>query len=219
MTLPLKFIEKVHNYEITLDEATEKQIELKILINKLNKHYNPRIPKKAKEKNRVLESAKKLSDARDDIIDLFEKGIFPYKDNAFKTKKEKSEEESEENKLEKIKDDYNEFFKYIEDESIGINYDLFKDYFNFVIPSALAKKLYETKDKRKNNELVELIKIRWSNLKDEIKKMSKKEIENEKPDKILKIVKEILEFNKQKQLGHGLKILTQTKCLVDHQLL
>ena len=63
MTLPLKFIEKVHNYEITLDEATEKQIELKILINKLNKHYNPRIPKKAKEKNRVLESAKKLSDA------------------------------------------------------------------------------------------------------------------------------------------------------------
>ena len=89
MTLPLKFIEKVHNYEITLDEATEKQIELKILINKLNKHYNPRIPKKAKEKNRVLESAKKLSDARDDIIDLFEKGIFPYKDNAFKTKKRK----------------------------------------------------------------------------------------------------------------------------------
>ena len=208
MTLPLKFIEKVHNYEITLDEATEKQIELKILINKLNKHYNPRIPKKAKEKNRVLESAKKLSDARDDIIDLFEKGIFPYKDNAFKTKKEKSEEESEEKKLEKIKYDYKIFFKYIEDESIGINYDLFKDYFNFVIPSALAKKLYETKDKRKNNELVELIKIRWSNLKDEIKKMSKKEIENEKPDKILKIVKEILEFNKQKQLGHGLKILT-----------
>ena len=30
--------------------------------------------------------------------------------------------------------------------------------------------------------------VRWSNLKDEIKKMSKEEIENEKPDKILKIV-------------------------------
>ena len=141
MTLPLKFIEKVHNYEITLDEATEKQIELKILINKLNKHYNPRIPKKAKEKNRVLESAKKLSDARDDIIDLFEKGIFPYKDNAFKTKKEKSEEESEENKLEKIKYDYKIFFKYIEDESIGINYDLFKEYFKFEAPTVLAKKI------------------------------------------------------------------------------
>ena len=76
---------------------------------------------------------------------------------------------------------------------------MFKNYFNFVIPSALAKKFYKIKDKRKNNELVELINVRWSNLKDEIKKMSKKEIGNEKPDKILKIVKEILEFNNQKQ--------------------
>ena len=69
--LPLKFIEKIHNYEITLDEAIEEQTELRILINKLNNDYNPRIPKKAKEKNRVLESARKLSDARDNIIDLF----------------------------------------------------------------------------------------------------------------------------------------------------
>ena len=34
---------------------------------------------------------------RNEIINLFEKGIFPYKGNAFKTKeKEESEEESEE---------------------------------------------------------------------------------------------------------------------------
>ena len=78
--------------------------------------------KKIEEKSRVLESARKLFDARDDIIDLFEKGTFPYKGNVFKTK----EEESEENKLEKIKDDYKTFFKYIEDESMGIKYDLFK---------------------------------------------------------------------------------------------
>ena len=32
--------------------------------------------KKKEEKNRVLKSAKKLFDARDDIIDLFEKGSF-----------------------------------------------------------------------------------------------------------------------------------------------
>ena len=57
--------------------------------------------KKAKEKNRVSESARKLSDARDNIIDLFEKGTFLYKANAFKKKKEESEEESEENKLKK----------------------------------------------------------------------------------------------------------------------
>ena len=51
---------------------------------------------------------------------FFEKGTFPYKDNVFKTKEEKSEEESEdeseENKLEKIKDDYKKCIKYIENE-------------------------------------------------------------------------------------------------------
>ena len=39
---PLKFIEKIHNYEIILDEARKYQTELRILINKLNKDYNPR---------------------------------------------------------------------------------------------------------------------------------------------------------------------------------
>ena len=76
---------------------------------------------------------------------------------------------------------------------------MFRDYFDLVVPSALAKKLFETKNKKKNNELVELIKVRWSNLKDEIKKMSKDEIENEKMDKILKIVEKILDFNKKKE--------------------
>ena len=75
---------------------------------------------------------------------------------------------------------------------MGINYDLFEDYFNCSVSSALGKKLYETKDKNKNNDLVELIKVRWSNLKDKAKKVSKKEIEIEKLDKILKIVKEII---------------------------
>ena len=68
---------------------------------------------------------KELFDARDDIIDLFKKGIFPYKGNVFKTK----EKESVEKKLEKIKNGYNKFFKYIEIESKGINYDLFEKQF------------------------------------------------------------------------------------------
>ena len=63
--------------------------------------------------------------------------------------KKKNQEESEENKLEKIKADYKKFIKYIEDESRGISYDLFKDYFNFVVPSALAKKNIRQKMKRK----------------------------------------------------------------------
>ena len=43
---PLKFIEKINKYEITLDEAKINQTELGILINKLNNEYNPKIPKK-----------------------------------------------------------------------------------------------------------------------------------------------------------------------------
>ena len=49
--LSLKFTEKIHNYEITLDEAINYQTELEILINKLNSDYKPRKPKK-KKKNR-----------------------------------------------------------------------------------------------------------------------------------------------------------------------
>ena len=158
---PLKFIEKIHNYKITLNEAIEELAELKELINKLN-DYGPRISKKAKEKNSVLESARKLFDARDEIIDLFEKGIFPYKDNAFKTKEKETEERSEEST----------FCKRIENESQSINYNLFKEYFNFESPIILTKKLFETKDKKKNNDLIESIKARWSNLKDETEKMS-----------------------------------------------
>ena len=152
---------------------------------------------------------KKLFDARVDIIDPFEKGIFTYKDNAFKTKKV----ESEENKFKKIKDDSKKFIRYIEDESKGIDYDLFEDYFSFSVPSALAKQLYEIKNRRENDGWVELIRARWSNLKDKIEKMSKKNIENEKPGKMLKIVEEILKFNREKQLGQGLKILTPNQML------
>ena len=138
-SLPLKFIRKTHNYEITLNEATEKQAKLKELINKLNKH-SPRNSEKIEEKNRVLESARKLSDAIDEIIDLFEKGTFPYKNNIFKTEeKEESEEELDENK----------FFKNIENKSEGINYELFKKHFSYVAPTVLAKELFETKNKTK----------------------------------------------------------------------
>ena len=84
-----------------------------------------------------------MFDARDDIIDLFGKRTFLYKGNVFKTK----EEESEENKLEKIEDDRKNFFKYIEDESKGINYELFEKYFYFLAPTVLAKN--KTKDKKR----------------------------------------------------------------------
>ena len=82
------------------------------------------------------------------------------------------------------------------------------------------KKIFETKDKKKNNELVKLIRGRSSDLKDKTEKMSKEEIKTEKPNEILEIIK-IFDFNKEiqkQQEGSGLKILIPTKCLVDYQL-
>ena len=143
-----------------------------------------------------------MLNARDDIIDLFKKGIFPYKGNIFKTK----EEESEENNLEKIKDDYKKFFNYIEDESKGISYELFEKHFHFVSLIILAKKLYKIKNEKENNELVNVVKSGIIDLKYEIKKMSGNKKRNEKPDKTFEIVEEILEFNREKQSGLGLKI-------------
>ena len=44
-------------------------------------------------------------------------------------------------------------------------------------------------------------------------KISPNEIKTEKPDKILQIIQEMLELNKQNQLEEGLKILTPNQML------
>ena len=43
--------------------------------------------------------------------------------------------------------------------------------------------------------------------------MSEEEIETEKPDEIVRVLKMILDFNKQNQQGKGLKILTPNQML------
>ena len=91
---------------------------------------------------------------------------------------------------------------------------MFKDYFYCSVSSTFTKKLYETKSKKENNELVNVIKSGLIDLKNKIKETSEDEKKNiKKPDKIFKIVEEILEFNKQKQSGLGLKILTPNQIL------
>ena len=55
------------------------------------------------------------------------------------------------------KDDFKKFIEYVENESKSINCDLFKDYFNFLIPNALIKELFKIKDKKKNNDLTNAI--------------------------------------------------------------
>ena len=57
---PLKFIEKIHNYEITLNEAIEDQTKLKILINNVNNDYNPRSEKKSKREKKSFRICKRI---------------------------------------------------------------------------------------------------------------------------------------------------------------
>ena len=49
---------------------------------------------------------------------------------------------------------------------------MFHKNFNVKAPTVLAKKLYDIKDKKKNNKLVNVIKSGLIDLKDQIEKMS-----------------------------------------------
>ena len=62
----------------------------------------------------------------------------------------------------------------------------------------MFKNLNQINDIEKNNKLVDTIISGLKDLKEEIKDMSQEERKIEKPDDILKIVTEILKFNKQK---------------------
>ena len=119
---------------------------------------------------------------RDDIIDLFEKRIFRIKIMHLKRKK-KNRRRIRRKQIRKKKDDYKNFIKYIEDESKGIDYELFEDYFNFVAPTVLTETLCEIKNKKENDKLVNVIKSGLIDLKDEIEKMSEDEKKTKKPDK------------------------------------
>ena len=77
----------------------------------------------------------------------------------------------------------------------------------------MLKDLYRINDKKKNNDSVNLIKSGLSDLKNEIENMDDEEKEIEKPNEIVNIVEEILEFNKQKPEGKGLKLLTPDQML------
>ena len=101
----------------------------------------------------------------------------------------------------------------INKKETGINKELFKKHFNFQRPSSMLKDLYQINDREKNNKLVSVINSGLKDLKEEIEEMSKEKREIEKPDKILKIVEEILKFNKQIQQRKGLKILTKNQML------
>ena len=77
-----------------------------------------------------------------------------------------------------------------------VNNELFEKYSKVETLSLMYKVLRKTNDKEKNSKLVNIFNNGLEDLKEEIKKMSKEEIEIEKPDEIVRVVEMILDFNK-----------------------
>ena len=86
----------IYRKKSLLKDAENKQHEIKILLNKL-RNYNPTKPKNIKAKEETLSAAENLLNNRQDVIDAFKTGIFPYEESQIKDKlEEESEGEPEE---------------------------------------------------------------------------------------------------------------------------
>ena len=99
----------------------------------------------------------------------------------------------------------------INKEDAHVIEEVFQKYFKLQKPSVMYKVLRTLNDKEKNSNLVNMFNSGLKDLEKEIKEMSKEEIETEKSYNIVKFVKKILQFNKQK--GQGIKILTPNQML------
>ena len=100
----------------------------------------------------------------------------------------------------------------IAEEEENINNELFQKYFTFTKPSLMLKIFKNEDDKEKHNDFVNVTKSGLIDLKG-ITKMTENEKRIEQLDRVIAIVEEILEFNRQIQEGQGLQILTPDQML------
>ena len=98
-------------------------------------------------------------------------------------KKKKKEREKKQEEQDKEPFDLDEFIEQIFNrEKLPINNELFKKHFKLEKPILMQKVLNETKNyKEKNSKLFNMFNSGLEDLEKEIKKMSKEEIEIEKP--------------------------------------
>ena len=89
-----------------------------------------------------------------------------------------------------------------------INNGLFKEYFNYSNPDTMIRILKGVGDE-KNKNMVESINKKLNKMKKIIKNVPEnKQFKIEENKKTIDIVQKILELNREKQLGLGIKILT-----------
>ena len=89
----------------------------------------------------------------------------------------------------------------------------FRSFFSYQRSSDMLQDLYRTNVKYKNHDLVNIYKSGLSDLKKKIQTMAQEEKEIKKPNEMIEIVEETLEFNKQIQQGKIIKILTPHQML------
>ena len=201
----MSYLEIFITKKMIINDAEMRQNEFNSIVDALN-NYIPRIQKYDEAKNSLLNNAKTFYEGRKKLLKALKKEYF---------RQISDDDESEQQQTSKkpTKDDVNAFNEWINKEETDINKELFEKHFNFQRPSSMLKYLYKPNDREKNNKLVSAINTGLQDLKEEIKEMSEEEREIEEPDKIVKIVKDILKFNKQKQEGRGLKIVTPRQML------
>ena len=103
--------------------------------------------------------------------------------------------------------------KLIKSKENEMNNELVSKYFFVPKLGNLLKQMKDLKNNpEKNRVLVNIIKSRIKDLKNEIEKMTEDEIKTEKPDEIVDIAKKTLKF-KEQQENEGLNILMPSQVL------
>ena len=184
----MNFLLDIFNDKITFKKAEINQRDLNKKTEELKYNYKPKNGKEKEEINEVLMHANDTLEYGDKIIDVFKNGTF------LSEHLKKSDDAAHDLVLE----DVNKFIQKIELIAEKIDLGLFEDFFESSSPANYAKTLINTKNPNENKEIVVEIKDRVSNLKEnERNEQNRKKKKN--PDETLKIIKEILDYNKNAQ--------------------
>ena len=131
-----------------------------------------KVNNKLRDRNKnIFQEAKKLFDLRVEI----------YKKLALEEDLKFEKSIGETVKLKNQKDNLSEipgqkdFMENTENKSKTIDYNLFKQYFNFESSTVLTEQLYKIKNNKESNELVNVIQSGLIDLKEETEKMSEEE--------------------------------------------
>ena len=141
-----------------------------------------------------------------DLLEYRGKIIKAFKDGTFLSEHLKKSDDAAYNYVLK---DVNKFIEEIKSMEEKINLSLFEDFFEFLSPADYAKTLIDIKNADENIGIVAEAKDRISDLKDRIKEMKQKKYKNS--DETLKIIKKILDYNKDAQKNFFRKLVKENQ--------